>query len=297
MLAALPSWLKGSIASVFVILNTVFWCVLLYIFAAAKLVVPGQRSEKWLTGTMVRIAECWIGVNSLAIRLLHKMNWDIQGIDTLRADRSYLVCSNHQSWVDIVVLQYVFNRRIPFLRFFLKHTLVYVPFLGWAWWALDFPFMKRHSKSYLEKHPEKRGEDLRTTQAACARFQGSSISILNFLEGTRLTPEKHQSLASPYRHLLSPKVGGVAFVLESMGRQFDSLLDVTIHYPGGRPSLWSLLSGQINDIVVRVNKISIPTELLQGNYLENSAFRENIQTWVRSLWQQKDELLESLQSK
>ena len=57
----------------------------------------------------------------------------------------YLVLANHQSWVDILVLQKVFNRRIPLLRFFLKRQLFWVPLLGLAWWALDFPFMGRYT--------------------------------------------------------------------------------------------------------------------------------------------------------
>ena len=31
------------------------------------------------------------------------------------------------------------------------------PVIGLAWWALGFPFMKRYSKAYLAKHPEKKG--------------------------------------------------------------------------------------------------------------------------------------------
>jgi 1-acyl-sn-glycerol-3-phosphate acyltransferase len=41
------------------------------------------------------------------------------------------------------VLQRIFHGRIPFLKFFLKQELIWVPVIGLAWWALDFPFMKR----------------------------------------------------------------------------------------------------------------------------------------------------------
>ena len=36
--------------------------------------------------------------------------------------------------------------------------------LGLAWWFLDYPFMKRHSRDALQKHPELRGEDLAQAQ-------------------------------------------------------------------------------------------------------------------------------------
>ena len=68
----------------------------------------------------------------------------------LRVDGHYLVLANHQSWVDIPVLQRVFNRRIPLLRFFLKRQLFWVPVLGLAWWALDFPFMRRSTRAEIK---------------------------------------------------------------------------------------------------------------------------------------------------
>ncbi len=67
----------------------------------------------------------------------------MQGVDSLHQRGWYLVSSNHQSWVDILVLQRIFHGRIPFLKFFLKQELIWVPVIGLAWWALDFPFMKR----------------------------------------------------------------------------------------------------------------------------------------------------------
>ena len=249
---------------------------------------------------MIGFAENWIGFNSFEASLMHEIDWQITGLKDLRRDRSYLVCANHQSWIDIVVLQHVFNRRIPFLRFFLKSQLIWVPFLGGAWWALDFPFMKRYSKSYLEKHPEKRGEDLKTTRKACERFSGSKISVLNFLEGTRLTKAKHDRLKSPYKNLLIPKAGGVAFVLDAMGKQFHSFLDVTIFYPEGAASLWGLFSGRVDRVRVHVEEIFFPPELLNemanGQYFENAGIREKIQNWIREVWEKKDQRIEAFKA-
>jgi hypothetical protein len=28
--------------------------------------------------------------------------------------------------------------------------------MGPAWWALDFPFLRRHNAEYLKKHPEQK---------------------------------------------------------------------------------------------------------------------------------------------
>jgi 1-acyl-sn-glycerol-3-phosphate acyltransferase len=154
--------------------------------------------------------------------------------------------------------------------------------------------MKRYSKEYLAKHPEKRGEDLAETKRACDLLRGKPISILNFLEGTRFTETKHAKSKSPFRHLLPPKTGGIAFVIEAMGEQFDSILDITVHYPGGAGSLWDLFCGRIRNISVRVDRIPIPKELLGGNYFGDDEFRRNMQAWIHELWLAKDERLSQL---
>ena len=241
MLWFLPRPIKGVVSSIILILNTLFWSVFIYFFVIIKILSPIKSLRDWASKQMVAAGENWIGMNSFEARLMHKIEWDVEGVDPLDPNKSYLVCSNHRSWVDIVALQTVFNRKIPFLRFFLKRDLLYVPFLGIAWWALDFPFMRRYSKEYLAKHPEMRGRDLATTRKACERFKGQPISILNFLEGTRFTQAKHDKMKSPFHHLLTPKTGGLAFVLQTMGSQFDALLDVTLYYPEGSPTLWKLL--------------------------------------------------------
>lgn len=241
---------------------------------------------------MVLIGENWIAGNSFALEFFYQVRWDMQGVDHLNSNQSYLVVANHQSWVDIIVIQRALNRKIPFLRFFLKTQLIYVPILGLAWWALDFPFMKRHSKAFLQKHPDRRGEDLETTYRACQRFMGKSVSILNFLEGTRFTSEKHQLQQSPFKNLLKPKAGGLAFVIESMPSQFNSLLDVTIFYPSGPASFWGLLAGRFKEVAVHIEEIQIPTAFQKGRYLEDEVYRQAFQSWVSELWLKKDQKME-----
>jgi 1-acyl-sn-glycerol-3-phosphate acyltransferase len=187
--------------------------------------------------------------------------------------------------MDIVVLQHVFNKKIPFIRFFLKQELIYVPILGAAWWGLDFPFMKRHSPEYLRKHPEKRLEDLQTIRAACEKFRGSPVSVLNFLEGTRFSQAKKEKQKSPYEHLLVPKAGGAAFAIDAMGDQFECILDVTIYYPNGAVSLWEAFSGKLNKVVVRVRKLPVPEASVKGDF----------KSWLRETWGQKDGVIRELE--
>ena len=212
----------------------------------------------------------------------------------------YLVIANHQSWVDILVLQRVFNRKIPFLKFFLKQELIWVPFLGLAWWALDFPFMKRYSKSFLAKHPHLKGKDMETTKKACEKFQFKPVSIMNFVEGTRFTESKHKRQASPFTHLLKPKAGGVAFVLNAMGDQLHKLIDVTIDYPSGVPTYWDFVSGKVKDIRVNISVTPIKDLFENGvfndNYFDDPEQRSRFQQWLNERWHSKDNLLDSLGS-
>jgi 1-acyl-sn-glycerol-3-phosphate acyltransferase len=234
------------------------------------------------------LAESWIGVNSAMMGLFTRTRFQVSGDADLERDGHYLVLANHQSWVDILVLQKVFNRRIPLLRFFLKRSLFWVPVLGLAWWALDFPFMGRYTRKQIARNPELGRRDMEVTRKACEKFNAIPVAVMNFVEGTRFTPAKHDSQGSPFRHLLKPKSGGVAFVLDAMGKGLHALLDVTIVYPKGIPSMIDLMANRLPEVKVLVRKLPIPAELINGNYQDDRTFRAQFQQWMNGLWEQKD---------
>src|SRR6056297_1274620 len=215
MLYFLPAPLKGTLAALAILCNTLVLFPVLLVFALFKLALPITPVRKGCTVILNNIAWVWIGFNNLLMDVLHKVDWDVRGVENLSREHWYFVTCNHQSWADIPAIQYVLNNRVPLLKFFLKKQLIWVPLLGIAWWALDFPFMKRYSREYLKKHPERKGKDIETTKKYCERFKYSPISVINFLEGTRFNYEKRESQKSPYRHLLVPRAGGVAIVLSS----------------------------------------------------------------------------------
>lgn len=293
MLSFLPHSLRGALAALLLILNTLLCFSVLFPLSLIKL-LPLKDLQVFCTRQIIRIAEFWMACNSGWMALTGNIEWDIQGRERLDYDGWYLVTSNHQTWVDILVLQHNLNRRMPMLKFFLKQELIWVPIIGICWWALDFPFMKRYSKAYLARHPEKAGQDVETTRKACEKFKTTPVAVFNFLEGTRLTPAKHAEQQSPYRHLLKPKSGGIAFVLDAMGEQLRSLVDITIHYPDGSPTFWDLLSGRVRKVVVRCQIKPIPIELLSGDYHQDAVFRADFQRWVNTLWKEKDLLLDQL---
>lgn len=291
MLNFLPHPVTGTLSLLLYIANTLFWFAPVMLLALLKL-PPITRWQSWMTYLLDACAVAWISVNNFTTRLFTSIHWQVSGLEKLSRKDWYLVLANHQSWADILVLQNVFNRKIPFIKFFLKKELIYVPFLGLCWWALDFPFMKRYSKAFLQRNPHLHGKDIETTRNACRKFAFKPAAIMNFVEGTRYTPQKHQQQQSPYTNLLKPKAGGAAFVLGAMGEQLHKILDITICYPKGTPSFWDYISGKVRDITVQINIIPITPELL-GDY-NDSQYRERFQQWINQLWQRKDQQLQEL---
>lgn len=285
--------LRGAAVFAALTLNTVVWFTPLFLLALLKLVVPIRAVRRELTKILMWFGENWVAVNRIILAGSGAFAWRAQGIDALKRDGWYLVLANHQTWVDIIVLQSVFNRRIPFLKFFIKQELVWFPVLGLAWWALDMPFMRRHSPSYLAKHPEQKGRDLAATRKACAKFRDTPTTVISFVEGTRFSENKRIARQSPYRHLLKPRAGGVAIALGSMGELFDHVLDVTIIYPDGVPSFWGMVCGDRVRADVDVRVRDIDPILLGGDYEQDREFRRRIHHWLGDIWQEKDDRLDA----
>src|SRR6267142_4167919 len=266
MLSKLPAGLRGGLTGLTLGLNTLVNTTLMLPPALTKLLVPVDAVRRACDRLLNGLASGWVAINSAWIDAVRPARWDVQGVDALHSRGWYLVSCNHQSWVDILVLQRVFHGRIPFLKFFLKQELIWVPVIGLAWWALDFPFLKRG------KGKGARLNDLRATRAACEKFKRIPTSVINFVEGTRFTPAKQAAQNSPYRHLLRPKIGGLGIALATMGEQFEALLDVTIVYPHGTPRFWDLLSGRIDAVTVRVQQRDIPADVLGSDPMGDKAY-------------------------
>jgi 1-acyl-sn-glycerol-3-phosphate acyltransferase len=297
MLNFLPSKIIGAIAGLLLALNVIFWVSILFVFSIPKILIPWPPLLKVINKILHWIGENWIAGNSGWMWLTQKTQWNVQGADNLNYNGWYLVVSNHQSWVDILVMQHLLNRRIPLLKFFIKRELIKVPLMGFAWWALDYPFLYRHSSEYLKQHPEQKGKDYEATRKACEKFGIVPTSVMNFLEGTRFTPAKHDKQKSEYKYLLRPKSGGLALAMNVLGEKFNSLLDITIVYPDGIPGFGDFLCGKVKRITVRMRTIEIPKQLLHGDYEGDPVFRDAMHQWVQKLWQEKDKQIESLLKK
>lgn len=276
--------------------NTILWSVPLIVLALVKLLLPIRQARITITRWLMALGENWVSGNALILGLNHDDRLDARGTENLNRRGWYLVISNHQTWSDILILQTVFNRRIPFLKFFIKQELIWFPLLGMAWWALDMPFMKRYSKSYLAKHPEKKGDDLKATREACRKFSATPTSVINFVEGTRFSPEKKERRGSSYENLLPPRAGGIALALSSMGSMFDAILDVTVVYPEGVVSFWDLCRGDRRPVIVDVVRLPVEEWLLQGDYAGDREYRSAFHRWLTGIWSEKDARINALRT-
>lgn len=293
MFRYLPGPVRGALSLLLYFFNTAFWVSLLFLVVVARVLIPVKSWHRLCSRAANAIAEHWISCNNLNQKITGRTHLDVQGAEALKRSEWYLVLANHQSWVDILILQRVFNRKIPFLKFFIKKELFWFPVLGQAWWALDFPFIKRYSQSVLARRPHLRGVDLEITRKACRKFKSLPISIMNFVEGTRFSQAKRARQQSPYTHLLKTKAGGIAFVLQAMEGQIHRILDVTIVYSEGPRTFWAFLCGKIKQAKVRIRSLPVTAELM-GDYVHDHLFRERFQNWLNDLWLEKDRCIQEL---
>lgn len=279
------------------ILVTIICSVPIIIAGLIKLLVPIPAVWRAISRFCNFMMYCWCEGLALLLYLNPRLTWDVQGLEGLNKKNWYLLISNHHSWADIVVLCVLFRKHIPMNKYFLKQQLAWVPFIGLACWALDMPFMRRYSRGYLIRHPERRGKDVETTRRSCEKFRAHPTTIVNFVEGSRFTEDKQRETRSPYRNLLPPKAAGIAMALNVLGAQFDKLLNVTLCYPeNNRRPFYDMLSGRLTRIVVHVNLVPV-AEDLHGDYVNDKNFKRRFQRWLNELWEEKDSQLTEIMRK
>ncbi|MBT1066184.1 acyltransferase [Bowmanella sp. Y26] len=294
MLSMLPGLLLLPFHALLQIFNLMGWGSLIILLGIIKLISPVQSLthllNRLLNAALRGFAICGVWL----INLFNRVEWDYEIEGNLRQDGWYLVMANHISWLDIILLMHFSCGRIPATKFFIKQELIWMPFIGLGAWALDMPFMRRYNAEFIAKYPHLKGKDLEATRKSCEKFSTIPTTVINFVEGTRFTEQKHRTKASPYTHLLSPKAGGVAFTLASMGNLFDDIIDVTLIYPhNSKHVMMDMLCGRLTKVVLRAKAIPLARQLV-GNYQEDDIFRAQFQGWLNQLWQDKDSLIQQL---
>ncbi len=295
MLMFLPSFLRGFIASLLLVTNTLVMALPLLVITVLRFVVPISAWQNLCIKMGMHIGELWISINSVWMTLTQGMEWSVEGVDDLHRDNWYFAVGNHQSAADIFITQHLLNGRTPMLKFFLKQELIWVPVIGLCWWALDFPFMKRYDASYLKKNPHKRGKDFESTKKSCEKFKQRPVAIMNYVEGTRLSPAKKKAQKSPFKYVLKPKAGGLGFALSAMGSTIEELLMISIFYPNHtQPTSWDFLSGKVNHVCIKVETTKIPSEFINRDYQNDAEYNRLFQQWHSTHWEGLDATMSEL---
>lgn len=283
----LPNWLNGLIVGCVLFANLIIFGALVLTLGLVKLVLPIPVVSKllhsaykgWCKGNHLGL---WLGCNNIKVNISGEVN----------ANSWYLLISNHISWLDIAVLSSL--DALPAPKFFLKDELKYVPFIGTGAWAMGMPFMKRVTKAQLAKNPNLKGLDVERTKRSCRNFRHHPTTIVNFVEGTRFTAQKHQHQQSPFQHLLKPKAGGTAFALEVLNEQFDAMLNTSLVYSGQSDHVCrNILKGELESIHITIEVMPINTQMI-GSYQTDKAFRTQFQQYLNNLWTVKDKQLSAI---
>ncbi len=255
------------------------------LLALVRLVFPCRALDRAMETT----ALAWVYVNYFILHYLLFLKIEVIGADQITPGKNYFVLANHQSWVDILMLEDALIGRTGWSRYFIKKNLMHVPLTGWACKSLHFPYMYRFPKSHLAKHPEDKGKDVEITKRSCAELRELYFKLNNFPEGTRFTKTKHNNQKSPYKNLLKPKSGGVANAFNILHDRLECILSLTIIY-AEKPNIMKLFFGQMTKVKIIIDKIPL-TEDLIGDYANDPQFRIHFQKFISSVWERKDRLL------
>ncbi|WP_163557629.1 acetyltransferase [Halomonas sp. NO4] len=285
--------LKGSVSLLLLTLTTLFWAVPLILLTLLKVITPGRALRRRVLDGLNAVALNWVGCNLWWIRRWLKPRLRVELPDGLSADRWWLVLSNHRCWTDIFLLFLALHRRLPMPHFFVKRQLIWVPVVGLAFWALEFPMLRRLTREQRERHPHLARRDREATERMCRLARERPIAIYNFVEGTRFTPAKHAAQASPYRHLLRPRAGGTAQVVSLLGDRLDGILDVTLSYANPDPTFWGFLCGSEGAMTLEARRLAVPAWMAEGSYHDDPDYKERFHSWLNALWQDKDARLDS----
>jgi 1-acyl-sn-glycerol-3-phosphate acyltransferase len=283
--------LQGGLMFIMVTISTVTLTLVVCVLSLFKLLTRKGRFRYTIPRWSSSIGELWVSSHKALAWFYRDLEWEVELPEGISHEGRYLVCCNHQSSVDILALQHCLNRKAPFGRYLLKQQLIWVPVLGIAWWVLDMVFVRRYSRQELIRNPALRGKDLENAARACEKLKHIPVSMMTFPEGTRFTEAKRDQQHSPYRHLLKPKYGGVGQVLYSFDDALDSMIDVTITYPGGVPTIWQYMSGQVKKICIYVRLRPIAENLRGADFRQDPGVKNALKGWLDGIWAEKEDYI------
>ena len=263
----LKQQLISTVSLTAITLNLLFWIPALIVLALLKAVVRQPAILSFMDAIVDRIYRAAVWFDHFWLTRVLKIKLDVHG--DVPSDRlsNCIVISNHRSWFDILLLQSLVVRKGPLLMFLIKQELIYVPVVGWICMALNFPRLNRGKSEH--------GRDRDYASVASASQRPGAL--MNFIEGTRFTPEKHDQQGSEYRHLLKPRSGGFRVMLQNLPAA--PIFDFTLVYPKDGLTFWQCLNGEHLNYRIYINMFEageVPQEPTE---------------WLAKRWQEKDQLL------
>ncbi|HLQ84845.1 MAG TPA: acetyltransferase [Salinisphaeraceae bacterium] len=288
--------LRGILALAIMALATLIGFIPLLPLALLKLLAPWPAVKRPTTHALIWLARIWIRVANLGLIGVGGCRPQYEQQIADQPNGRFILISNHQSWADVMLLVHVILPQFPFPRFFIKEQLRWLPIVGLACWALDFPFMKRLSREEIRKNPALRNSDLDTMRRACRVFRDWPVTIINYAEGTRSTAAKRAAQQSTYQTMLPPKAGGTAFTIKAMGDLLDGVLDMTVAYVNTpTPTFWDFICGRIPAAAIRLRQLELPADLRDPEAISDAEYRRRCKAWLNMIWAEKDAEVAAIQ--
>ncbi|SPT69251.1 acetyltransferase [Anaerobiospirillum thomasii] len=292
MLSFLPSPLLLIINLTVVSINSIIVATPIMLLAIVRLLLPFSFVQKTVDFLNLYLFKLWVAVNAVLFPLTNKLKIDREGIEIDDIKGSCLIFSNHLSWADIIMICHIYRGKIPVTKFFLKQSLIFIPFIGLACLGLGMPFLRRYSKAELLKNPKLATKDIETTKKACRSLVHTRSTLVNFCEGTRYTKDKALKAKSRYKHLMPPKAASIAVALGEIGYDLDCVYNTTLYYPENEGHAFiDLLKGRLTRVYVHIEKLKVD-ETLVGDYINDKKFKFDFSNALKQIWQEKDDRLD-----
>lgn len=291
MIKTVKKGLVGVFVLILIIINISLLASCLLSFAGVRFLIPQAKWRRGCLSIMNKTYHIWVDLNYLIMQLL-PTRWHVSGHENLSSEQSYLVIANHRSWLDILVIQCILNRRTSHNIFVLKDILRWLPFAGWVCWAMGYLFVKRVTPAQVRKNPSLKYADRDSINQGCERLKKNPFTLINFVEGTRFSEEKRQKQKSVYENLLSPNVAGFALIFNALSENVTSVLDVTLIYDDNKIDFWQFLQGNLSDIKIQITTID-PKQLLRGDFMRDRVYRKEFRQMLNKIWLDKDARLSS----
>ena len=284
--------IRAILALSIMLISSAFSCVLFFMLRTTNMILLRQNKVNiYINKVTKSLYFLWININELLITRLLRIQIDIPQINQMSENNWYILTSNHQSFFDIILVQIFCKRHKLYNKFFMKESLIYLPFIGISCWGLDFVFIKRFSKKDLKRNPEKIAKQHNYILQKCELYKTYPCTIVNFIEGTRYT--KNKAAKSSYKNILGPQPMGLSLLMTTMQPKIKQVLDISIVYPDRVDNFFDLFFQSNHKILLSCNIIDVDHSHA-GDYRNDKNYRASFNKWLKEIWRSKDQKISDM---